>query len=184
MSAHVPANVEAEMALLGAMLRDPLAIDEARERLTAEDFFRSEHIEAAGILFRLRDQGLPTDAQALATELEGRGRDLSSGSPYDPVQYMERAVVWEDARYYAKIVRGKAIMRAILAVSEEAARLGRRTDLTADAAAERLAELALAVGQRTASGRARPASEGVNGTLDRFERRRHGERLSGKRFRA
>ena len=74
LSAEVPPqNLEAEEAVLGAMLLSETAIGTVTEILSAEDFYRGSHGTIYRTCLALWAKGEPVDAITLANELEERG---------------------------------------------------------------------------------------------------------------
>jgi replicative DNA helicase len=64
-----PHDLEAEKAVIGAMLVSETAVAAVAERLTAEDFYSEVHRIIYGALTRLYSRGDPIDQLTLTNEL-------------------------------------------------------------------------------------------------------------------
>src|ERR1700683_2833766 len=60
-----PQNIEAEQSVLGAVLLENEAINQALEILTADDFYRETHREIFRAMMDLSDHNQPVDAITL-----------------------------------------------------------------------------------------------------------------------
>lgn len=113
-----PQNIEAEQAVLGAMLLgDRAAIEKATEMLSREDFYRDAHAHIFDAMVALTEKDEPVDAITLKDELIRRGfYDLIGG----PTYLMALGDIVPSAAniaYYAKIVLEKAILRRLIEAS-------------------------------------------------------------------
>jgi hypothetical protein len=79
-----PQNIEAEQAVLGAMLLgDRAAIEKATEILQREDFYRDAHAHIFDAMVALTEKDEPVDAVTLKDELIRKGiYDLIGGASY------------------------------------------------------------------------------------------------------
>ena len=69
----IPANLEAERAVLGSLLIDPDAIIKVASFLRAEDFYRERHAWLYEAMMALHDRREPLDFVTVVDELERRG---------------------------------------------------------------------------------------------------------------
>src|SRR5439155_965530 len=69
-----PQNVEAERALLGAILLDPDILAEVAKRLQPADFFLERHTLIYHCMTLLAQKGQRVDLVTLCAELDARGR--------------------------------------------------------------------------------------------------------------
>ena len=76
-----PQNLEAEQSVLGAILLENEAINQALEVLSAEDFYREPHREIFRAMAELTDKSQPVDAITLTDALRARGALESIGGP-------------------------------------------------------------------------------------------------------
>jgi replicative DNA helicase len=76
-----PQNVEAEEAVLGALLIDPDAIIRVASILRPEDFYREKHGWIYDVALSLHDRREPIDFLTVCDELERRGQLDELGGP-------------------------------------------------------------------------------------------------------
>ncbi len=109
-----PHNLEAERAVLGALLLDHRAIDHVVQEIAAEDFYRPVHTTIYQTMLELNKRGDPIDAVLLATELRQRNQLETVGGPKEIADLTTVVPTSANAVYYAKIVRDKALLRKTL----------------------------------------------------------------------
>ncbi len=134
-----PQQIEAEQAVLGAMLISEDAVAEALEILEAEDFYRSAHQSIYRAMREVYEAGQPVDIITVAAALRTLDDALESvgGAEYlaDLAAAMPTAL---HVVQYAQIVREKALLRRIIAAASQIAEAGysgeaSATDVLADA---------------------------------------------------
>jgi len=147
-----PHNLEAEQAVLGAMLISPDAVVEALEILEADDFYRSAHQAIYRAIREVYEAGDPVDIITVASRLRTYGDvlDAVGGPEYlaDLAAMMPTAL---HVVHYAEIVREKALLRRIISAGTRIAEAAYEPDASAMevlADAERLV-LELSQHQRT-----------------------------------
>src|SRR3712207_6828940 len=111
-----PHDLDAERAVIGAMLVSETAVSAVAERLTAEDFYSEVHRIIYSAMTRLYSRGDPIDQLTLTNELRTVGElDKVGGRAY-VFQIVESVPTAANAGRYAEIVRGKALLREIIDV--------------------------------------------------------------------
>jgi replicative DNA helicase len=110
----LPANVDAERSILGAILLDNFAYNEAAEFLTPDDFSLESHRRIYSRMMDLRESSRPVDLITLSEELD-RNKELDS---VGDVAYLSGLVDGVPERpsieQYVKIVRDKALLRGLM----------------------------------------------------------------------
>jgi replicative DNA helicase len=110
----LPANVEAERSILGAILLDNLAYNEAAEHLKPEDFSLDSHRRVFSRMVDLAESSRPIDMITLVEELDRRKELEAIGD----VGYISGLVDGVPDRpsieHYIKIVRDKALLRGLI----------------------------------------------------------------------
>ena len=115
-----PCDLEAEEAVLGAMLLMPQSIDVVLDaRLSADDFYFDSHREVFRALLRLYQSGREPDHVTLCDELQSQGAlDAVGGRSY--VRTLADLVpVASNAAQYAAIVRETSILRSLIRICHE-----------------------------------------------------------------
>jgi replicative DNA helicase len=109
-----PHDLDAERAVIGAMLVSEAAVSVVGERLEAEDFYSETHRVLYGVMMRLYSRGEPIDQLTLSDELRSVGEfDRIGGRSY-VFRLVESVPTAANAARYAQIVRGKALLRAVI----------------------------------------------------------------------
>src|SRR5438094_3394792 len=110
----LPANIEAERSILGAVLLDNLAYNQAAEHLKPEDFLLDSHRRIYARMVDLAESSRSIDLITLAEEL-GRHSELESigGAAYIS-GLLDGVPDRPSIEHYIKIVRDKALLRSLI----------------------------------------------------------------------
>jgi replicative DNA helicase len=119
---NVPPNsIEAEQSLLGGLMLDALAWDKVADVITADEFYRKDHRLIFSAIANLVESGSPCDVVTVSEHLDSRGElDNSGGLEYLATLANETAGA-ANARAYAKILRERATLRALISAGNEIA---------------------------------------------------------------
>ncbi|MDT7928293.1 replicative DNA helicase [Tepidimonas sp.] len=116
-----PHSLEAESSVLGGLLLDNAAWDRVADLVTETDFYRPEHQRIFAAIAALINGGKPADVITVHEHLASLGRaDDVGGLAYlnQLAQFVPSAA---NIRRYAEIVRERAILRKLIAASDEIA---------------------------------------------------------------
>jgi replicative DNA helicase len=129
----LPASVEAERSILGAILLDNFAYNQAAEHLRTEDFSLDSHRRIYARMVDLAESSRPIDRITLIEELE-RHKDLQAVGDVGYVASLTDGVPERPSiEHYVKIVRDKALLRGLISASNTAiARASEQADLAED----------------------------------------------------
>jgi replicative DNA helicase len=116
-----PQNLEAEQSVLGAILLDNDAINQALEILNEADFYRESHREIFRAMAGLSDRNQPVDAITLTDALRTRGALEAIGGPAYIAELAACVPTAANIGHYARIVREKAVLRSLASVTTEIA---------------------------------------------------------------
>lgn len=130
MSRVPPQNLEAEQAVLGAMLLSREAIARAGELVRPEDFYREAHRWIYRGILELYQQNEPADLITLGEWLRARGSRGAAASEDESLlaqvggttylsTIMTAPPTAAGAAHYAAIVRDKALQRQLIAAADE-----------------------------------------------------------------
>ena len=109
-----PQSVENERTVLGAMLIEAGAVNEVVELLHENDFYGDVHRKIYRAILTLYDTRQPVDSLTVTEQLRRQG-DLEDVGGAAYVTELSREVpTAANAQAYAKIVREKAVMRALI----------------------------------------------------------------------
>jgi len=124
MERTLPHNLEAERAVLGALLLDPRAFDVVLEILSPDDFYSDAHRLVYQSMVELESKGTPIDLISLVDNLKGRGALEKVGGEVVVASLADGVASAVGIEHWAKLVREKALLRRVIneaaAVVEEA----------------------------------------------------------------
>ena len=116
----LPANVEAERSILGAILLDNFSYNQAAEHLKPEDFSLDSHRRIYSRMMDLAESARPIDMITLVEEFDRRKELQAIGD----VGYISGLVDGVPDRpsieHYIKIVRDKALLRGLIHAANSA----------------------------------------------------------------
>jgi replicative DNA helicase len=116
----LPANVEAERSILGAILLDNFAYNQAAEHLRIEDFSLDSHRRIYSRIVDLAESSRPIDMITLIEELD-RHKDLQAIGDVPYVSSLLEGVPDRPSiEHYVKIVRDKALLRGLISAANTA----------------------------------------------------------------
>ena len=129
----LPANVEAERSILGAIMLDNLAFNQAAEHLKPDDFSLDSHRRIYSRMVDLAESSRPIDIITLVEELD-RHKELQSVGDAGYVSSLLDGVPDRPSiEHYVKIVRDKALLRGLIHTANTAiARAAEQSDLAED----------------------------------------------------
>jgi len=116
-----PHSVEAEQSVLGGLLLDNLAWDRAADLLSESDFYRYEHRLIYTAIASLVQASRPADVITVFEKLQGIGREGDAGGLVYLNALAQSVPSAANLRRYAEIVRERAILRKLVAASDEIA---------------------------------------------------------------
>ncbi len=126
MDRTLPHNLEAEKCVLGAILINNHAFNQASEVIDAQDFFRDAHRRIFDRMVALVDRREPVDLVTLKDEL-ARGNELDEvGGPAYIASLTDGVPRSANVEYYAKIVKEKSTLRRLIQSANDV--LGRAYD--------------------------------------------------------
>jgi replicative DNA helicase len=117
---NLPANVEAERSILGAILLDNFAYNQAAEHLRTEDFSLDSHRRIYARMVDLAESSRPIDMITLIEELE-RHKELTAIGDVGYVSSLIEGVPERPSiEHYVRIVRDKALLRGLISAANTA----------------------------------------------------------------
>ncbi len=163
-----PHNVEAEQSVLGAMILDKEAIIVVTEVLKNEDFYKEAHKEIYEAIIDLYNKDEPVDLVTLSEELSQRGTLEALGGATYLSDLSTSGVLTSNAKYYAKIVAEKALLRRLIKASAEIVEKGyeaEEPDMLLDLAEKNIFDIS----QNTNKDGFSPIKEVLLETFDKIE---------------
>src|SRR5258708_4580049 len=110
-----PQNVDAEKGLLGSILLENQVLDDVADLLHADHFYRDSHQRIFRSIMRLHESGTHGfDAVTVAEALAKQNELKEAGGVDYLIELYESVPHAAHAKYYAGIVRDKAIQRRLI----------------------------------------------------------------------
>jgi replicative DNA helicase len=114
-----PQALEAERAVLAAMLLDAEAVGKAIEMIDAGEFYRSAHQKIFGAIVALYNRNERADLITTSEELRKNGELEMIGGREALVQIIEYASASQNIDEHMRIIHSKAILRMLIKASTE-----------------------------------------------------------------
>ena len=109
---QLPHSLEAEQAVLGAMLIEPECVQDVMDKLRAEDFYLRQNRDIFETIYQMFIYSKPVDGLTVAGEMERTGVLDDSTRGY-LAQIMDLVPSAANVGEYVKIVRDKSLMRSV-----------------------------------------------------------------------
>lgn len=119
----IPANIEAERAVLGSLLIDQDAIIKVASFLRPKDFFRERHTWLYEAMLSLNERHEPLDYVTLVDELERREKLDDVGGPAYITDLVNSTPSAMSVDHYASIVERTAVLRRLISAAGKIAEL-------------------------------------------------------------
>jgi len=167
-----PQNLEAEVAVLGAILQESEALLKAIDAVRPDHFYKDAHrriFEAALTLFARSE---PVDLITMTDELRRRGDLEAVGGAAALAALLEAVPTAANVAYHARIVRDKALLRQLIATATGLVGIGyeeaESVDEVLDLAERRIFEIS----EEKVSRGFVPVKDILKGTFEHIERHR------------
>ncbi|MEA2624677.1 MAG: replicative helicase [Candidatus Binatota bacterium] len=118
----IPHSVDAETAVLGAVLLDPTTLDRILPIVGEADFYVGKHRIIFAAMVAEWNRNRPIDLVTLVETLTARGELVDVGGAASLSSLLDAAITAANAEHYARVVREKALLRSLGAVTTEIAR--------------------------------------------------------------
>lgn len=171
-----PHDRDAERAVLGAILRDNTVLDDVTALIRAEAFFSFAHqlIFAACVDLIVKLQ-IGADPVTLADYLHNKKQTVDIGGNAYIVEIWDAAPSVGNAKYYAQIIRDKAIKRALISELGEALEAAWDSTVPSADAIKTAEETVFALTATVRGSRIRHFGKAVRESMDRMARKESGE---------
>ena len=115
----LPHSIEAEQAVIGAMLMDKEAILTSSEIISGEDFYQSAYGVIFEAIVEIYNEGKPVDLITLQTRLKEKDVPAEISSLEFVRELVTAVPTSANVKYYAEIVSDKAMLRRLIKLNEE-----------------------------------------------------------------
>ena len=151
-------SLEGEAAVLGSMILDSVCIDKAMTLLAADDFYKSEHQTIFSALMAARAKGAEVDMVLLRDHLKKSGKLQEIGGVDYLVKLCESVPTTANLKYYAGIVKDKALNRDLIQKADEIKAIAESGDDPSEKM-DQIQEIALSLNSK-------PTGEGITPVKD------------------
>ncbi|MEA5040230.1 MAG: replicative DNA helicase [Clostridiaceae bacterium] len=134
-SRQTPYSIEAEQAVLGAMLIDPACVPDLIGILKADDFYIETDRAVFEAVAGMFNDGRPIDPVTVLDEMKSLGYKDKADRDFF-VQLIETTPTAANAKEYAAIVRGKSMLRQLQQISGEIIQMTREEQEDPDSVAD------------------------------------------------
>lgn len=164
-----PQNIEAEQAVLGAILIDRDTITKVAELLTATDFYREAHrlVFAAALEISSRNENI--DMITVVEQLRKQDKlEAVGGISY--VTYLANCVpTAANALFHSRIVEEKALLRQLIGAATQVAAMGYDDNEEVEMVLDKAEQLILEVANRKVGKEFTPIKTIILSALDKIE---------------
>jgi len=129
----LPQNIEAEQAVLGAILIESTTMNQVLEILIPEDFYKDAHRKIYNAMIDLDKDNKPIDLLTLFDHLKANGNLMEEVGESSYLTYLTELVpATENVSYYAKLVKESSILRSLVMTATDIAHKGNEGNVDID----------------------------------------------------
>ena len=119
-----PHNLDAERALLGAIMLKPESMHDVSVTVYPESFYADKHREIFRAMLDIFTKGNPIDLLSVTNKLKERNLlDRTGGASY-LTELVETVPAAGNAHYYAELVQHKSVLRGLIGAADDIAEIG------------------------------------------------------------
>jgi len=111
---NLPHNLDAERSILGSIILENRALNQAQEILREGDFYREGHRKIFRVMETLTDRSAVIDLVTLKNELQRSGDLDAVGGPAYISSLVDGVPKSANVEHYARIVKEKSILRGLI----------------------------------------------------------------------
>ncbi len=115
----IPQSIEAEEAVLGAILVNPITLTKVSDTLKASSFYKPAHRDIYDAMMHLYNSGDNIDIVTVSEDLNYNGKLESVGGRAYINDLAENTITTSNVAHYAKIIKEKAVKRALINAGSE-----------------------------------------------------------------
>lgn len=164
-----PQNVDAEKALLGAIILKPDVMHDISVTVYPESFYADKHRAIFDAIQKIFSKGDPIDLVSVVTKLkEASQLDRVGGAAYI-TELIETVPAAGNAMYYSTQVQDKAVLRNLIHAADDIAEIGYSDPETVDEALDQAEKKIFQATQAPSSQKFRPIGSALTEAWERFE---------------
>ncbi len=164
-----PQNVEAEKALLGAIILKPDVLHDVSVTVFPESFYADKHRNIYDAISKIFAKGDPIDLISVVTKLKDLGTlDRVGGAAYI-TELIEMVPAAGNATYYSEQVLNKSTLRNLIHAADDIAEIGYSDPESVDEALDQAEKKIFQATQAPSSQKFRPIGSSLKEAWERFE---------------
>lgn len=164
-----PQNVDAEKALLGAIILKPDVLHDISVTVYPESFYADKHRAIYDAIQKIFSNGDPIDLVSVVTKLKDMNQlDRVGGASYI-TELIETVPAAGNAMYYAGQVHDKATLRGLIHAADDIAEIGYSDPETVDEALDQAEKKIFQATQAPSAQKFRPIGSALTEAWERFE---------------
>lgn len=164
-----PQNVEAEKALLGAIILKPDVMHDVSVTVFPESFYADKHRNIFDAITQVFSKGDPIDLVSIVTKLKDLGVLDRVGGPAYVTELIETVPAAGNAMYYAEQVLNKSTLRNLIHAADDIAEIGFSDPESVDEALDQAEKKIFQATQAPNSQKFRPIGTSLKEAWERFE---------------
>ncbi|NUM44061.1 MAG: replicative DNA helicase [Anaerolineales bacterium] len=165
----VPQNIEAEEALLGALLIDPDTVVQVATVVQPEDFYVQRHGWIYDAIRHLHDQRQPVDFLTVSDELERRQQLQDVGGAAFLSSLINAVPSAVHGFQYAQIVQRTSTLRQLIGAAGQIARLAYEDTQNVEAVVDQSEQLIFSISERRLERDLQPIRSIMRGVMDELD---------------
>ena len=165
-----PQSLDAEMAVLGSMLIEEEAINEAVELIDADCFYKSAHQKIFASILRLSSKNKAVDLITLTEELR-KSEELDEIGGVSYLTMLANAVPTSaNIKHYARIVKEKSILRSLINSATQIVTSAYEPEVNVDEALDKAESLIFEISDRRVEGNIISLKEMIKDSIETIDR--------------
>jgi len=175
-----PHNLEAERAVLGAILLDNLSLGSVLELIEAEDFYSEAHKKIFSAIVAMSDRSEPADIITLGNAMRDQKQlDQVGGLAYLS-ELVDNVASAANVAHYARIIKEKAVTRSLIGAASKMLDSAYSPEKSTDEAINEAQQVILSLSMARGKRRLQTAREIAKQTFAMIEERsKRGDVLTG-----
>ncbi len=164
-----PQNIDAERALLGAIILKPDVMHDVSVTVYPDSFYADKHraiFEAIGLIF---SKGDPIDTVSVITKLKDMNQLDRVGGPAYITELIETVPAAGNAMYYSEQVQAKSTLRGLIHAADDIAEIGYSDPESVDEALDQAEKKIFSATQAPSAQKFRPIGSALAEAWERFE---------------
>ncbi len=119
-----PHNIDAEKALLGAIILKPEVMHDISVNVYPESFYADKNKEIYAAILEVFTKGDPIDILSITNKLKNNGQLERVGGATYLTELVEQVPAAGNAHYYGELVQSRSTLRGLIHAADEIAELG------------------------------------------------------------